>query len=147
MNIQNLIPNSERTPEERRANAIKAGQASGEARRMRRTLREALKNALSCKIPKASPHYRRIKAQMAALGIEGEPTVQDIPVLGMIVKSSKDANAFAMVRDTIGERPVETYEDLTPHSPIVLGTIPVDKVAAATAEHEKRQLDNNKQEN
>lgn len=111
---------------------------------MRKTLREALKNALSCEIPKTSPHYKRVKTQMAAFGIDGEPTVQDIPVLGMIVKSSKDANAFAIIRDTIGEKPVETYEDVTPHSPVLLGVIPADKVAAAQAEHDKRQLENNK---
>lgn len=39
-NAENLIPNSERTPSERRANAIKAGKASGKARRAKRTMRE-----------------------------------------------------------------------------------------------------------
>ncbi len=39
-NIENLIPNSERTPSERRANASKAGKASGKARRAKRTMRE-----------------------------------------------------------------------------------------------------------
>jgi len=36
----NLIPNSERTPSERRENATKAGIASGEARRKKKNLRE-----------------------------------------------------------------------------------------------------------
>jgi hypothetical protein len=62
----------------------------------------------------------------------------------MIVKSAKDPTAFAIVRDTIGERPVETYEDITPNSPIVLGVIPQDKVEKAKAEHEARQLEGNK---
>jgi hypothetical protein len=39
-NAENLIPNSERTPSERRANASKAGKASGKARRAKRTMRE-----------------------------------------------------------------------------------------------------------
>ena len=146
MGEENLIPLNRRTKEEQREIATQGGKASGAARRLRRTLREALKNALGCEIPKASPHYKRVKAQMQALGIEGEPTVQDIPVLGMIVKSAKDPTAFAIVRDTIGEKPVEEYQDLTPHSPILLGMIPADKVAAAQAEHDKRQLENNKQE-
>ena len=47
-------------------------------------------------------------------------------------------NAFAIVRDTIGEKPVETYEDLTPHSPIILGLVAEELVAAAQAEHAKR---------
>ena len=41
-NPQNLIPNSQRTPEERRENARKAGIASGIARREKKTLREMM---------------------------------------------------------------------------------------------------------
>ncbi len=37
-NAENLIPNSERTPSERRANASKAGKASGKARRAKKGL-------------------------------------------------------------------------------------------------------------
>lgn len=39
-NPQNIIPNSERTPEERKAIARAGGIASGEARRRKRTLRQ-----------------------------------------------------------------------------------------------------------
>jgi hypothetical protein len=39
-NEQNLIPNSARTPKERRENARKAGIASGEARRRKKTCRD-----------------------------------------------------------------------------------------------------------
>lgn len=39
-NPENIIPNSERTPEERKAIATAGGIASGEARRRKRTLRE-----------------------------------------------------------------------------------------------------------
>ena len=39
-NSKNLIPNEQRTPEERRANARKAGKASGEARRAKKTAKE-----------------------------------------------------------------------------------------------------------
>lgn len=42
MNEQNLIKNSERTPQQRKAQAIKAGVASGIARREKKTLRERL---------------------------------------------------------------------------------------------------------
>lgn len=42
MNDENLKPNSERTPKERSDLARKAGQASGAARRERKTLRERL---------------------------------------------------------------------------------------------------------
>lgn len=45
-NEQNLIPNSERTPSERRENARKAGIASGKARREKADLRRMLQIAL-----------------------------------------------------------------------------------------------------
>lgn len=45
-NEQNLIPNSERTPSERRENARKAGIASGKARREKADLRRMLQVAL-----------------------------------------------------------------------------------------------------
>ena len=141
MNNENLIPTTQLTESERKELAIRGGKASGAARRLRKTLRESLKNALGCEIPKDSPIYQKTLSQMRALGINGEPTVQDIPVLGMIMKASKNPLAFAIVRDTIGEKPVEQFEDLTPESPIVLGVLPQDKVEKAKAEHEARQLE------
>lgn len=45
-NINNLVPNEDRTPEERRANARKAGQASGAARRRKADLRKAAQQIL-----------------------------------------------------------------------------------------------------
>lgn len=42
MNDENLIPNSERTPSERRENAAKAGKKSGEARRKKRDMKKCM---------------------------------------------------------------------------------------------------------
>ena len=42
MNEQNLVPNSARTPKERRENARKAGKASGVARRKKADMRKLL---------------------------------------------------------------------------------------------------------
>ena len=47
MNEQNLKPNSERTPSERKKLASKAGKASGKARREKRTMKQLLEIALS----------------------------------------------------------------------------------------------------
>ena len=41
-NEKNLIPNSERTPRERRENAKKAGKASGEKRKQRKIMKECI---------------------------------------------------------------------------------------------------------
>lgn len=146
MNDGNLIPFSERSKSEAREMGTRGGVASGKSRRLRKTLRESLKNALGCEIPKDSPIYQKTLTQMRAFGLEGEPTVQDIPVLGMIMKASKNPLAFAIVRDTIGEKPVEQFENLTPDSPIVLGVIPADKVEKAKAEKEARELEDTKKQ-
>ena len=50
-NPQNLIPNSARTPNERRKNAQKAGIASGKKRRHQRDLRKAVKALQSVVVP------------------------------------------------------------------------------------------------
>lgn len=126
--VENLIPTTMRSKEEARELGRKGGINSGITRRMRKTLRESLKVALGSAIPKSSPHYRKIAAQMAALGIKGPPTVQDIPVLGMISRAAKDPSAFVAIRDTIGEKPTEQFEDITPQAPIVLGMIPQEVV-------------------
>lgn len=141
---ENLIPFNVRTEEEKRKIATLGGRKSVAVRRQRKTFREALKYALSCKLPKDSPHYKKIKKMMEDFGIKGDPTVQEIPLLGMIAKSAKDANAFAIIRDTIGEKPTETFEDLTPQSPIVLGTIPLDLVKQAKERKEARQAEGEK---
>ena len=143
--IDNLIPTTQLTEEERRNLASRAGKASVESRRKRKSMREALKTALSCQIPKGSDLYKGLVATMEAMGIEGEPTVQDIITLGMIKKASKSPKAAEFVRDTIGEKPVETFEDKTPQSPFTLGVLPVELVQKAKAEHDARQLLNNKQ--
>ena len=84
MNEKNLIPNSERTPSELREMARNGGLASGEARRKRKTLKEELLLMLS----------------------EGE--TQQSVTLALIEKAmSGDTKAFEVIRDTIGERPVD----------------------------------------
>ena len=52
-NMNNLIPNSALTPEQRKERASKMGKASGEARRKRRSLREAVEKVLSASYEEA----------------------------------------------------------------------------------------------
>ena len=52
LNPQNLVPNSERTPEERRRNAQKAGLASGRRRRQNKNLRDAFLAVQDLLLPK-----------------------------------------------------------------------------------------------
>lgn len=64
-NEQNLIPNSQRTPRERRENARKAGVASGEARRQKSTIKSILKQWASSPIA-----VSKLKKQAEQFGIE-----------------------------------------------------------------------------
>jgi len=83
-----IIPNEQRTPEERRRNARKAGVASGEVRREKKRLREIL--------------------EMLLQRPEGDCTTAEAISVALINKAlSGDVKAYETVRDTIGEKPVE----------------------------------------
>ena len=83
-NTENLVSLADRTTEEQRAIASAGGKASGEARRKRKTLKEELLLMLS----------------------EGEK--QQSVTLALIEKAmSGDTKAFEVIRDTIGEKPVD----------------------------------------
>lgn len=87
-NMDNLIPNEQRTPDERRENARKAGVASGEARRAKRTMREVLEILLETKAPdsdKTNIEVMMAKAVLKAMG--------------------GDLKAMEFVRDTSGQKP------------------------------------------
>ena len=84
MNDENLIPMNKRTKSEQRAIATAGGKASGESRRKRKTLKEELLLMLS----------------------DGE--TQQSVTLALIEKAmSGDTKAFEVIRDTIGERPID----------------------------------------
>ena len=87
MNEKNLIPNSERTPSELREMARKGGLASVEARRKRKSLKEEL-----------------------LLILEDEEVQKSVAVALIQEAQSGNVKAFGMLRDTIGERPVERSE-------------------------------------
>ena len=88
-NEQNLIPNSERTPEELREMARNGGLASGEARRKRKTLKEELLLMLS-----DGDIQEKISLALINEAINGNNA-------GSVTK------AFEVIRDTIGEKPVD----------------------------------------
>ena len=92
MNEKNLIPNSERSPREVRENGKKGGIASGEARRKRKTLKEELLLMLS-----DGDIQEKISIALINEAINGNNA-------GSVTK------AFEVIRDTIGERPVEKVQ-------------------------------------
>lgn len=89
MNESNLIPNSERTPKERKELARKAGIASGEARRRRKTLKDELIILLE-----QGDTQKNISIALIMEALEGNNKMK----------------AFEVIRDTIGEKPKEAIE-------------------------------------
>ncbi len=90
MNENNLIPTSERSKSEVREIGRKGGIASGKARRERKTLREEL-----------------------LLLLEKGDTQEKISLA--MIKEALDGNtkAFEVIRDTIGEKPIDKTADVT----------------------------------
>ena len=66
-NEQNLIPNEQRTPKERRENASKAGKASAKKRAERKKFNELFNNYLDKKVTN-----EQIKEQMLQFGFTDE---------------------------------------------------------------------------
>ena len=87
-NIDNLVPNEARTPEQRRDNARKAGVASGEARRAKKTMREVLEILLET-VDKGS-----------------DKTNIEVMMASAVRKAMNgDLKAMEFVRDTSGQKP------------------------------------------
>ena len=100
----NLIGPGDRSPEEARAAGAAGGRKSGESRRRKKTFAEGLRAILD--MPAQDP--ATLEA-LKALGLDG--TVRDVLNLAQIKQAEKgDAEAFRLVRDTVGEKPREGLE-------------------------------------
>lgn len=99
-NIANLVPNEARTPEERRANATKAGIASGKARAQKKTLRELAEiiGSMPVKNPKTI-------AIMEKAGFEPEQMTNDMAMMmGLQLKAqSGDPSAAKLLSELRGQ--------------------------------------------
>lgn len=96
----NLIPQNKRTKEEQKSITTAGGIASGESRRARKTLKEELLLLLS----------------------EGD-TQKSVSVALLQKAMDGDVKAFEVLRDTIGERPVEKVENKNVDIVIDLGDL------------------------
>ena len=96
--------NSSLTPEERKDKASRAGKASGEARRLRRTQADILRQILVLEY--TDPERRKLLMQ---LGLSG--SFADAINLSVLEKAAKgDVEAARYMRDTIGEKPREDMQ-------------------------------------
>lgn len=98
-NEKNLIPNSERSPEELREMAANGGRASGVSRRRKRSLREAADLYLS--LPVANT---RAWNKISAEGVDPEDIDNQMAmIVGLTQRAIKgDAKAAKIIVDLIG---------------------------------------------
>ncbi|MDO4648571.1 MAG: hypothetical protein Q4B26_07960 [Eubacteriales bacterium] len=103
-NEDNLRP--VRTKEEARERGRNGGIKSGEARRRKKTMRDAAKMLLDMEIPKGNA-TKEIRARMQAMGIEeSDSTYQMAIMIGAVTQAMKgNIQAATFIRDTIGENP------------------------------------------
>lgn len=95
-NPQNLIPQSKKSPEERSRIARMGQVASTEAKRRKKTFREAMEAILEKEVLDKNGNKIDLLTAISAKQIE---------------KAGKgDTKAFEVIRDTIGQKPVERVE-------------------------------------
>ena len=98
MNEKNLVPNSQRTPSERRELASKAGKASGEARRRKKSMREKMMLLLS--MPAADNDVEELEA----LGIAPEDMDNEMVIVKALFLRAADGDVKAIreIRNLLG---------------------------------------------
>ena len=103
MNEKNLIPNSERTPNERRENASKAGKASGASRRRKRSMQECAKFILSLPTNTKVDRDTLIAAGVSLENITEEDVTNLLVINAALINSAKsgDVRAIKEVRSII----------------------------------------------
>ena len=107
---ENLIPMSERSKEEVRKIARRGGIKSGEARRRKKTMRETLELLLTMPL-KQGERADIEKGDNLKEFAKENVTVEQAMLIAQIQKALKgDAQAFEMIRDLIGEKPVDKKE-------------------------------------
>lgn len=97
--IENLIPANKRSLEEARENGKKGGIKSGEVRREKKLFKEALLVALEAKDDEGIYGLTKIIAGIVNEAQKGNP------------------KAFEVIRDTIGEKPIEKNETTISNPP------------------------------
>lgn len=114
-NEKNIIPNSERTPEERREIAAAGGRASGVSRRRKKSLREAAELYLSLPVSD-----KRAWNKLARDGVEPEDVDNQMAIIaGLTIKAAKgDAKAAKVLFDLLGEQTGKFSADVAEDDPI-----------------------------
>ena len=115
-NPENLIPNSQRTPEELREITRKGGIASGKARREKKTLKQIgdMIGSLDIKSPKN-------RAILKDAGIEDEDMINDVGMLFRLnlKAQSGDAKSIELLAKLRGQLKEQVSAEIVDYKPIV----------------------------
>lgn len=105
---EDLIPQSERTKAEQKAIARKGGIASGKARREKKLMRETLDVLLT--MPLKTGKFADVDEIRSFAAFKGKNiSVQEAILIAQVQKAMKgDTRAAEYVRDTIGQKPVDS---------------------------------------
>lgn len=97
-NERNLVPNSARTPSERRENASKAGIASGKARRRKKNLKQKMQLLLSL------PAADNDQSELATMGVDPEDMDNEMVLVKalFLAAAAGDTRAFDRIQDVLG---------------------------------------------
>lgn len=99
-NEQNLIPNSERTPEQLRKMAVAGGKASGASRRRKKSLKEAADYFLSLPVTDVKRFNKITKTGVDPEDIDNQMAM----VIGLTMAATAgDAKAAKVIVDLLGE--------------------------------------------
>lgn len=104
-NIENLkLKDSNQSRDEARENGRKGGIASGEARRRKKALKEQLDLLLSLPVTNT-----KTKNKIKKLGIEEDDIDNQMAMTVSIYQKASKGNvkAYELIRDTLGEKPIE----------------------------------------
>lgn len=107
-NFNNLVQNIERTPERIREVAVKAGKASGVARRKKKQLNEIARAVMSCDVSEKQ------KKQLEQFGLSEEEQNQwTLCIMGLLKVAQKngDVKAISKLQELTGEGCSQTVEE------------------------------------
>lgn len=109
-NVQNLIPLTERTPEERHAITSKGGKNSVKKRRLARDMRESMKVLLDMTVTKSK--LREVLGDNADIFPDDiEITYADLLNMKMMMVATEgSAKHFEVARDTAGYKPIDQVQ-------------------------------------
>lgn len=136
-NPDNLVPNSERTPDERRRNAQKAGKASGRKRRKIKAAKEYMKMLMGLPL---NDTQQNLAAYMSKAGIDEQDQNQLSLMLMSLMRQAQKGNTKSaeLVLSLLGEMPASKTEitgaDGEALMPVGLNIVFTDKAGAGDGE-------------